>query len=357
MPKLLFIIKIYAMLKSFKFVPRLTLGFLTLIFLIFIFHGCQKNGEVITTDLVGSDKSKVVKELKDFTNRMKNFKQGNIIKPRDENDMTPAQARDHVEGSFNLDYGYYKIYHGFYTMAMDTFNYTISGGVLSEAQQAEFYDDAHNFISSHFDEVEGEDKLGVTYDVEILSSSSNSVSFEVTSIVGADDDGTTSWSSGDDFEAIEDKKCNNDASLSAYKLLAAAATKDIGGTPSSGAFKISVCKYTWEISDPGLWSFSCWYGPSMPNQCEETLCSSYSNEEKAAEYCIDYTEMNDYLTYIKGDLIPDHVCNSRTFISMTMDIGSTLCLYHEGKWWRGTINYGVGPYTRTEHTSPPYLTP
>lgn len=341
---------------STKLVSCKVLGLLALFCALFVFNSCQKNADLDKKTSLDSEKSNIVEQLKSFTKRMKDIKQGNLIS-RDEVTMTPEQLRDHVEGSFNLDYGYYKIYHGKYEIMSDTFSYSISGGVLSEAQQATFYADAETFIADHYDAVDGEDKLGVVYDVVVLSSSSSSVEFEVTSMVGADSDGSTSWGTGDDYHAMQNKKCDNSASFTAPILLAAAATKDLGGTASSGVFKISVCKS--DFLDYGdLWRFGCWNGnPNDPNRCGTILCSSLSNQEIQDAFCIDHNEMNDYLDYIEEDLIPDLECNSKSFISMTMLPTAVLCLNYMNGEWYGSVFYGAGPYTRTEYVEPPYLTP
>ncbi len=353
---LFFNFKTFNMKNSRKFVKLKVKVIFTLLCTLLIFNSCQKNAELDTKAVLDSGKSNVVEQLKDFTKRMKEFKLGKL-QNRDDVTMTPSQLRDSVEGSFNLDYGYYKIYHGKYEMQSDTFDYTISGGVLSEAQQATFYDDAKSFISDHFGAIEGEDKLGVGYDVEVLSSSSNSVEFEVTSLVGADDEGSTSWGSGDDYHSMINKKCDNSASYCAPIILAAAATKYLGGTSSSGSFKILLCHADF-MNYGDLWRFGCWDGnPNDPNRCGAILCSSLTNQEIQDAFCIDHNEMNDYLDYIESDLIPDFTCNQKSFLSMTMLPTAELCSGYLNGQWYGSIMYGLGPYTRIDYLDPPYRTP
>jgi hypothetical protein len=350
-------IKIYFMSKLTKFTSSITISILSLICLLFVLYGCQKNNELNTINVPNSYKSNIVEELKTFTKRMKDIKQGNVLVQRDENDMTPEQLSSHVEGSFNLDYGYYKIYHGQYELDTMLFNYSINNGVLTETEQATFYDDAYEFISDHFDEVDGEDKLGSIYDVSVVSSSTNAVCFEVISVVGLESDGETSWGSGDDFHAMLDQKCNTDASPRAPLLLAAAANKDLNSTPDGTAFVISTCKY--EIGyDANLWHFACWFGPpNDPQRCSSTLCSSFSNQEIEDIYCIDHNEMNDYLTYIEETVIPNHICNERTFANIVLDRTALLCMYLMNGSWTGKITYGIPQYTRTEYVEAPYRTP
>lgn len=287
-----------------------------------------------------------------------------ILLPR--TGYSPADIRDHIEGTLNMVYSDPSLTWADYDETTDTFTIALSAGYAIEANVLAKYDQVLDSVSAFFYSIEEEDRFPFVFDVENIYSDGSVLQFSVFTQIGKIHRDPTPFGSTDYWSVFElAGHCSpmsgdtrnasdrmNEALLDYYQPYGCFFYTNPHNVPAIGDLE----EYGWktineEDPNPGDWiiDYRTFYSKCTTGTTE---CEDFYDN---GVYCLDPDEMNYYfqsIVSIYNDYMAEvgynHVASNILIDHITAD--------ETEHWWAGQIRFGTVNYC-IEYGEFPYMLP